>query len=249
VTAANAVLKSEWAVYGLARYLSAKLMWDASADVEALKQDFCRKMFPNATTEFERFMSLYESYGGNIQIFLRQGFSCLDKVRQKLRTAEERKRWEFYALYLHYLTLEQELYGIKYGRNGFQKGTSYDLLKLNRQLVSFIRAIEDRGIVESSQRIGVYFLPRLTKLKWAKFSGPNAPKLAEPDATDEAPEEDAERELEPDESEEQKGKPDPFDKTLTWHQKRQAILKDIPELELDAKKIDQLFDQDLSQFE
>ena len=59
VAAVNAVLKSEWACYGLARYLSAKLMWNADLDVEELKRDFCCRMFPNATEDFQKFISLY----------------------------------------------------------------------------------------------------------------------------------------------------------------------------------------------
>ena len=243
VAAVNAVLKSEWACYGLARYLSAKLMWDANADVEALKQEFYSRMFPNATADFQEFISLYGTVGKiEMQGFLRRGFSCLDRIGKKLQTAEERKRWEFYALYLHELVLEASLSKAK---------TPYERLMIIRRIVSFLRAIEDRGVLESSQRIGMIHLPRLQKLKWAKFSGPNAPKVAQPDATKDPTEEDRgmEVELKVDESEEPDDKPDPFDKTLNWYQKRQAILKDIPVLDLDSKRIDELFNEDLSKLE
>jgi len=245
VVALKTIVKSEWARHGLARYLSARLMWNVDADINALTDEFCQKMFPNAATEFREFIALYEAVERrqiNGRGFLGQGFSRLEQIRKKLKTEAERTRWEFYALYLHELVLEEKLHGIMYWNSS--KGTSYDRLMFNRQIVSFLRAIEDRGILESSQRIGMTYLRRLVRLKWAKFSGPNAPAPPRANvANDLTAEEDA-VDLGLDEPEPSTKDDEQFKDGLTWHAERMAVLDSVPVLELDADVIDQLFRED-----
>lgn len=237
IIAVSAVNKSEWAQQGLARYLSAKLMWNAGADVEALKQDFYRRMFPNASKLFEQFNLLYGDvqYGKiNMLTFLRKGFTLLEKIRKSIKTDEEQRRWEFYALYLHDLVLEEKLTHAK---------TAYEKLMGNRAIVQFLRAIEDRGVLESSMRIGCIYLPRLEKLRWAKFTGPNAPKLKQANAGLAENAGDGDDELGLDEAAPAVDN-EQYKRHLTWWGRRQAILKSIPVLELDRHVIETIFQRD-----
>ena len=246
VVAVKIIAKSEWAQLGLARYLSAKLMWNATEDLEALTDDFCRRMFPNATDDFRRFIALYDEIErGTIDLegFMTRGFGILSEMREQLKTKEERRRWEFYALYLHDLILEDRLSKAK---------TSPDKLALNREIVSFLKGIEGRGVLESSQRIGIIYLPRLKKLKWAKTAKPEA--LPSVEAFEEEPaalpgeQEGVPAGLAPDEPGATGDKDPELKRGLSWHAERAAILRSVPTMELDADMIDEIFEQDRRRF-
>jgi len=150
--------KAEWARHGLARYLSAKLMWNVNEDIEKLKQDFCEKMFPSASTDFYNFISLYEEFDRkdiDLKGFLKKGFYFMNKIKKKIKTEEEKKRWEFYALYLYEEVLEYKLTLAK---------TKKERYKINKKIVSFLKGTEDLGILESSQRIPIIYYKRIKHL-------------------------------------------------------------------------------------
>jgi len=152
------ITKAEWARHGLSRYLSAKLMWDVNADIDKLRLDFCEKMFPSATTDFYNFISLYDEITeGSIDLreFLKKGFFFLDRIKKQIKSEEEKKRWEFYALYLHEECLEYKMDLAE---------TKKEKYKIIKDIISFLKGTEDLGILESSQRIPVIYYAHIKHL-------------------------------------------------------------------------------------
>ncbi len=78
---------NHWGLYGLSYYLAARLMWDASADVEALKQDFYTQAFGPAAPAMARY---YERIHGTPRPL--RGVSLLrasiDDVREAVTLAQ-----------------------------------------------------------------------------------------------------------------------------------------------------------------
>jgi len=148
----------DWAKIGFERYLAARLMWNPNADVDALKRDFCHKMFPSAPLEFYNFLALYDAVDAKSDdeaTFLRRGLCWLDRIREKVRTDEERKRWEFYALYLH---------SIPYELRFEQAVTNEEKTAVLTELAAYFKGVESRGIFESRRRIVSQCFDKMTKL-------------------------------------------------------------------------------------
>lgn len=150
----------DWARNGLSRYLATKLKWNTCDDIEKLKHDFCSKMFPNASNEFYFFIELYDEFASkiiDIKTFLRKGFYFLDKIRHKIKTPAERERWEFYALYFHERTLAVKFDAIK-------KTEKKSKVRHLWQMISFLKGIEDRGVMDSNNWIKTFYVKVLKKL-------------------------------------------------------------------------------------
>ena len=105
----------DWGKVGFNRYVQAKMMWNVNADIRAIQRDFAEKMFPSAPDDFFNYVSLsielfsqtdWQKPEANVTEFLRQAYRIFDHLRPKLKTAEERQRWEWYVLYLHEQLLE-----------------------------------------------------------------------------------------------------------------------------------------------
>ena len=121
---------TNWAANGLDIYISRRLMWDASADPKAIVDDFAQRMFPSCTPEFTEYLKLYDEkaksemrcyFDDDRKFFFNEeqmktaltwpqwlagSLDILERMRLKIRTPEEKKRWQFYALYMHLETLE-----------------------------------------------------------------------------------------------------------------------------------------------
>ena len=139
--------RGDWAKNGLNRYLAAKRMWDASADVDALVRDFVVKMFPSAPDEFGSLIALYDRKGRkeiSWEKFLRDGVFLLDLIRRRISTPDEKKRWQFYALYLHEQVLERAIDRCK---------DEQRKIELYKEMVAFLKGVQHIGIVESRQLI------------------------------------------------------------------------------------------------
>jgi hypothetical protein len=133
-------------------------MWDVNADINKLRLDFCEKMFPSATTDFYNFISLYDEItDGNIDLreFLKKGFFFLERIKKQIKSEEEKKRWEFYALYLHEQCLEYKMDLAE---------TEKEKYKVIKDIISFLKGTEDLGILESSQRIPVIYYEHIKHL-------------------------------------------------------------------------------------
>ncbi len=236
VVGIKTIVKSDWARHGLARYLSAKTQWPVDADIGALVADFCARMFPNAADDFRRYMALYDRFERreiDIDQFQSMGYAALAAIRSEMETQEERDRWEFYALFLHHLSLERHLEAAAEPK---------DKLAGIERMVRFLRAIEDRGVIESRQRIWVIYLPRLDRLKWARIEAPKTEDTPPAD-TLAAAEPAAELHLDEDADNAARQAPPP----RTFQEKRLAMLARLPPLELNAETIDRWFDQELRQ--
>ncbi|MCM8827925.1 MAG: DUF4838 domain-containing protein [Candidatus Omnitrophica bacterium] len=139
--------RADWASNGVDRYLFAKRMWDADADLEELISDLVQKMFPSAVGEYFSLLDLYEARGKfeiTPEKFLRSGFALLELMRTRIRTAQELKRWQFYILYFHQQVLE---HSINTAQDKDEK------IKLYREMVAFLKGIKDLGVLESNQLI------------------------------------------------------------------------------------------------
>ncbi|MEI6165665.1 MAG: DUF4838 domain-containing protein [bacterium] len=166
-------VRGDWAIFGFSRYLSAKLKWNVNADVEKIKQDFCEKMFPNAQDEFYCFNELYdEKYSDNIDltVFLQRGFYFLDKIRHKIRTEQERERWEFYALYLHERSLALKFEAI-------ENTDRQAKLKATWKMISFIKGIEDWGVLDSRNWVATFYAEVLKNALGEKPSADDCPEM------------------------------------------------------------------------
>lgn len=160
---------SHWASNGLDRYIVAKLMWNARADVDALIAEFCRTMFPSCPDDFAAFLRLQEAKGkyerrpygdyhpenlperpGEItwQQWVAGGLDILERMRGKIRTVEEKKRWQFYALYMHEQVLE---FTIETTPSDSEK------VRLFMQMVSFLKGTRDVRFVDANMVIGKGF--------------------------------------------------------------------------------------------
>ena len=157
----STVLMHDWAKNGFSHYVTTRLKWDIHTDVEGLRRDFCRKMFPSASVEFYNYLALYEDVTmGRIDMtgFMKKGFYLLDAIRRKVGTSgPERERWEFYALYLHERTMAR----------------AYDALDPNdkpariaalHELVSFHKGIADRGVMDANNWLNNFYYQALCSL-------------------------------------------------------------------------------------
>lgn len=157
---------SNWAANGLDRYLAGKLMWNADADVPALIADFEQKMFPSCPQEFDAWIRHYdeagrfarraylgvaagpdkeEKDGMPFDQWVAGGLACLEKMRAKVKTPEERNRWLFFALYMHEQALEC---GIESAKDPDQK------VKLYVELVSLLKGSRPVRILDANMVIG-----------------------------------------------------------------------------------------------
>lgn len=102
---------SDWASSGLARYISARLMWDPEQNVDGILRDFAKKMFPNAANEAYNLALLFKYSQGDISYheFMTHALSLLNRMKDKIKTPEERLRWDFYAAWLTYCHLVDTL--------------------------------------------------------------------------------------------------------------------------------------------
>lgn len=160
---------SNWAANGLDRYLAARLMWNADADVPALIADFERKMFPSCPQEFDAWLKLYdeagryakraylgiaagadkeEKDGMPFDQWIAGGLACLEKMRGKINSPEERKRWLFYALYMHEQSLE---YGIETAKDPDEK------VRLYVEMMSLLKGSRSVRILDANMVIGKGF--------------------------------------------------------------------------------------------
>lgn len=159
-----------WASNGFYLYTMARLMWDTDADVQTIRKDFCEKMFPSASKEFREFLDLYDlkgkyarrPYGSyhpenlterpdeiSWQEWLSRGLDILEKIRQKAASEGEKKRWQFYALYMHEQVLEWEIVELQ--------GTDEEKVYRFMELISFLKGINDMRVVQSNMAIGKGF--------------------------------------------------------------------------------------------
>jgi len=148
----------DWAKVGLDRYLSAKLMWNPTASTEALIRDFCTKMFPSASLEFYNFIRLYDTVDrkeDDPATFVRRGLYWLDRIRAKVRSDEERRRWRFYALYLHSIPLEQR----------FERAADNESkIAALKEVAAYMKGVEPYGVFESRRRVESQCFDKMTRL-------------------------------------------------------------------------------------
>lgn len=139
--------RADWVNNGLDRYIAAKLMWDISLSIEDIIKDFVLKMFPSATLEFYAYLDLYDTRGkGEItqEKFLKDALFLFRRIKEKIKTPEEEKRWKFYVMYLHQQVLEYE---IEKTQDPARK------LELYKEMVSFLKGTKKIMIAESDQLI------------------------------------------------------------------------------------------------
>jgi len=151
----------DWAKNGFTHYVSTRLKWDVKTDIEGLRRDFCAKMFPSATVEFYNYLALYDDFAaGRIDMngFMKKGCYLLDAVQRKVGTSgRERERWEFYALYLHERTLAQAL-------DAIDPNDKPARIAAIHELVSFLKGIADRGVMDSNNWVNNFYCPLLKSL-------------------------------------------------------------------------------------
>jgi len=103
---------ADWIINGLNRYIAARLMWDTKTDIEAVKRDFAENMFPSASNEFYNFISAAQRsslHKMSVDDFVIFAHKMLDNIYPKLKTADEKFRWEAYAAWLYLLKTVQQL--------------------------------------------------------------------------------------------------------------------------------------------
>jgi hypothetical protein len=170
-----------WSKVGFSRYVQAKKYWNVNADVRALQWDFAQKMFPSAPEAFYNYTSLgvelfseelFAKPEPNHREFLRQAFHLLDDIRQKVQTPEEKRRWQWYALYLHEQLLE---YNLRLAQTDAEKITAI------KTLISYGKGINGFNITDALGVIRGIYAPRLSKdkigrgLGVAEFIDPTVP--------------------------------------------------------------------------
>jgi hypothetical protein len=170
-----------WGKVGFSRYVQAKKLWNVNTDIRSLQWDFAQKMFPSAPEAFYNYTSLgvelfSEVHWGkpesNTREFLRQAYRILDDIRQKVKTPEEKRRWQWYALYLHEQLLE---YNLRLAR------TDAERLAAIKALVSYLKGINSFNITDAYGVIAGIYAPRLIKdksgrgLGVAEFNDPKIP--------------------------------------------------------------------------
>ena len=163
----------DWARNGFSRYCSTKFKWDVNADLEELRLDFCEKMFPNASEAFYNFINLYDEFHEkkiDLKGFLRKGFFFMDEIRLSIKTGEELERWEFFALYLHERTLAIEFDAID---NENKKAQIRHLW----QTISFLKGIEDRGVLDSQNWIATFYVPLLKESYGERPTSASCPEM------------------------------------------------------------------------
>jgi hypothetical protein len=172
-----------WAKVGFSRYVQAKMLWNVNTDIRALQWDFAQKMFPSAPEAFYNYISLgvelfsqvhFAKAETNHREFLRQAYRILEDIRQKVRTPEEMRRWQWYVLYLHEQLLE---YNLRLAQTDTEKHAAI------KALVSYLKGINSFNITDSLGFILGIYAKRLGKDRVGrglgvidiiddKFSGP-----------------------------------------------------------------------------
>ena len=149
ITMLRSQTKADWAKCGYSRYLSAKLMWDPYCDVEALKRDFAKNMFPNASNEAYNLISLYEDCRRKISYkeFLSDALSLLSRMEQKIKTPEEELRWNFYASFICYGALVSGLGNVD------AKQDPEKVKERQERFISFVKGMDKFGALETYQRL------------------------------------------------------------------------------------------------
>jgi len=163
----------DWARNGLSRYLSAKVKWNIDSDLEKLKWDFCEKMFPGASNEFYNYIGLYDEFSAreiDLKVFLQKGFYFLDQIRHKIKTDEERERWEFFVLYLHERTMAYKFDAIDLTDKKAKARIAW-------QMISFLKGIEDWGVLDSNNWIKTFYVEMLRNDLEERPSGGNCPEM------------------------------------------------------------------------
>jgi hypothetical protein len=132
-----------WTKNGLNRYIAAKLMWNLNADVAAIRRDFYQKMFPSDPEDFAAFQGLYGRVATRkipMTCFIRDSLFFLKRLEKKIKTPEERHRWECFVLYIHEQILEL---AIKNAANNEER------IKHWSDMAAFLKGIEKYHILDS----------------------------------------------------------------------------------------------------
>jgi hypothetical protein len=160
-----------WGRVGFSRYVQAKKLWNVNTDTRSLQWDFAQKMFPSAPEAFYNYTSLgvelfseahFAKPERNHREFLRQAYRILEDIRQKAKTPEEKRRWQWYALYLHEQSLE---YNLRLAKTDAEK---YAAIKA---LVSYLKGINSFNITDALSVIQGIYANRLGKHKGGRGLG------------------------------------------------------------------------------
>ena len=152
-----------WGKVGFSRYVQAKKLWNVNTDIRSLQWDFAQKMFPSAPEAFYNYTSLGVELFSEVEFakpepnhreFLRQAYRILEDIRQKVKTPEEKRRWQWYALYLHEQLLE---YNLRLARTDAEKEAAI------KALVSYLKGINSFNITDAFGAIEGIYAPRLGK--------------------------------------------------------------------------------------
>lgn len=132
-----------WTKNGIERYIAAKMMWNLNVDIDAIRADFYQKMFPSDPEDFAAFQGLYARAATRkipLTCFIRDSLFFLKRLEKRIKSPEERHRWECFVLYIHEQILELKL----------KKAiTSDDRIKRWSDMAAFLKGIEKYHILEA----------------------------------------------------------------------------------------------------